>query len=1018
MLISMRAKKLFKHLHSKLFVVLDKKWGREEILLCIFVAIYTSIFSYFTIMKMYALKASAWDLGNYNQALYTFVFHGKLFYWTADILNNPTGSLFGIHVSPLFFLLAPIYFIFPRPETLLIIQSFVLAAGAIPSYYLAYNIIGTKKWGIMFALAYLLNPVIIGINWSEFHPEAFIPLAILLVIHYYLQNSWKKLTVSLIFALSIVGEVALILALLALYFMYSTFRQTHQIKQKKSNNLFLLTIIFLLSLIWFLISILIKHSFNPFFPLYFGNTGSWRILGAKNILEIPAILLLNPDRAIEALYYDWENKVYYLLILFGSYGFLSFFSLRALFPAIAWLIPSLLSDNPAYYSIGLQYPAYVVPFVIYSSILGVKNLSKIKNYRLNIPNVKFFGKIFKNIFLIFPLIFLLSSNPFFGLNLAVHEWGRYGFPVIDDSAVSADKLSHLIPRDASILASHNLFPLISSRLNAYTIPWVIDYGTANYFAYIYELVNRVDYIFLDLFNGWDPGRNSLILSLTNGKFGVLGYSDGIILLKRDYAHEPLIFKPLTQVFNYRNLMVQNGFLAYDNSSQTGKVLVGVHIPRSNNTDFWWGPYVILPPGEYKVTYWLKSSKGILPNDSDLLTIDASVFIFRVKMFIVNIKETGAKYIDVHYESTSKKITFPGMTLKGNMLSPNEYKPFSIIARFDVFGSYEFRGMNLTSPIPIFLDRIEIEMIKPLPSVRPVPIRFENYPDLLFETDHVSKILKVAQLIPQNESLMIQDNLYTLINHKGILYTIPFSFKNQSRDELTTQINSLLNKVNYIMLDWKTNELISYLIMSNPILSKNFGIFAWVDGVMLFKRGYAGQPVLFVPYVQTFAYKDLIPRNGTHVISDDAGNYVLLHANITNADFWWGPYVFLPPGVYNVTLWLKSDYKLQSETAFIFEVNLFVFNVTIYMTGSSIYMYKTYTGHKVNLVTYHVMSKEIGVKEFTKISIMFKVEYYGVYEFPGRSVMISDNIYLNMLQIMMIMPHSSFHKFPSDMLDDK
>jgi hypothetical protein len=50
----------------------------------------------------------------------------------------------------------------------------------------------------------------------------------------------------------------------------------------------------------------------------------------------------------------------------------------------------------------------------------------------------------------------------------------------------------------------------------------------------------------------------------------------------------------------------------------------------------------------------------------------------------------------------------------------------------------------------------------LPYVRPVPIRFENYPDLLFEADHVSEILKVAQLIPQNESSMIQADLYTLV----------------------------------------------------------------------------------------------------------------------------------------------------------------------------------------------------------------------------------------------------------------
>src|SRR5438552_5043277 len=94
-------------------------------------------FSFVTILRFHSLSSDAWDLGNYNQAMYTFFCCGKPFYWTADILNNTGGSLFGIHFSPIFYLLTLPYAFFPHPETLLVIQSFALSLGALPLYWLA-----------------------------------------------------------------------------------------------------------------------------------------------------------------------------------------------------------------------------------------------------------------------------------------------------------------------------------------------------------------------------------------------------------------------------------------------------------------------------------------------------------------------------------------------------------------------------------------------------------------------------------------------------------------------------------------------------------------------------------------------------------------------------------------------------------------------------------------------------------------------------------------------------------------
>src|SRR5690242_16197607 len=57
--------------------------------------------SLFSIVRFIGLQTYAWDTGVYNQAIYTTLFQGKAFFYTADLPANPTGSLLGVHFSPI-----------------------------------------------------------------------------------------------------------------------------------------------------------------------------------------------------------------------------------------------------------------------------------------------------------------------------------------------------------------------------------------------------------------------------------------------------------------------------------------------------------------------------------------------------------------------------------------------------------------------------------------------------------------------------------------------------------------------------------------------------------------------------------------------------------------------------------------------------------------------------------------------------------------------------------------------------
>jgi uncharacterized membrane protein len=97
---------------------------------------------------------------------------------------NLSGSFFGVHLSPILFLILPFYWIIPATETSLVLQSFIVALAAIPIYRLAKENAGGRIVGLVFALAYLMYPAIHFVNRYDFHVQVFLPLFFSCIIYY------------------------------------------------------------------------------------------------------------------------------------------------------------------------------------------------------------------------------------------------------------------------------------------------------------------------------------------------------------------------------------------------------------------------------------------------------------------------------------------------------------------------------------------------------------------------------------------------------------------------------------------------------------------------------------------------------------------------------------------------------------------------------------------------------------------------------------------------------------------
>lgn len=93
----------------------------------------------------------------------------------------------GAHFDPILALFAPLWWLWPSPNLLLVTQACAVAAGALPVFWLARKHLRSERAALGFALAYLLTPALEWMTLHEFHPVA-LATPLLLFAFWYLDE--------------------------------------------------------------------------------------------------------------------------------------------------------------------------------------------------------------------------------------------------------------------------------------------------------------------------------------------------------------------------------------------------------------------------------------------------------------------------------------------------------------------------------------------------------------------------------------------------------------------------------------------------------------------------------------------------------------------------------------------------------------------------------------------------------------------------------------------------------------
>jgi uncharacterized membrane protein len=147
-------------------------------------AAYAAGFAALSVLRHTAFVTGRFDLGNMVQAVWSTA-HGEPLRMTD--LHGEQISRLAAHVDPILVLLAPLWWIWPSPSMLLVVQAVVIALGALPVFWLARKHLGSSRAGLGFALAYLLYPATGWLALNEFHPVA-LATPLLLFAFWYLDE--------------------------------------------------------------------------------------------------------------------------------------------------------------------------------------------------------------------------------------------------------------------------------------------------------------------------------------------------------------------------------------------------------------------------------------------------------------------------------------------------------------------------------------------------------------------------------------------------------------------------------------------------------------------------------------------------------------------------------------------------------------------------------------------------------------------------------------------------------------
>ncbi len=464
-------------------------------LLVLLIVGYSAFFTTQLILHYYSFGSRSLDLGNMNQAIWNTA-HGNLFRQT----NQPGAtSRLSLHVEPILIPISWLYFIHSGPEILFLLQSVVVALGAVPVFALARHKLDNAGLALIFGLVYLAFPALQGATLLDFHAVTLAPTFLLAAFYCLVTGRPRWFGLFAILAAACKEDMGLVVMMMGLYALLA----------RRQYRLGLLTM--LLAGGWAVVAVFVIP------PLFAGTENiHWNRYDhlGDSPLGIVGNLFARPGLFVAQLRAVGAGE--YIRLLLTPTAFTALFSPLALLLALPSLGINLLSSFPPMQRVNsLIYAAPIIPAVMIGSIYGVANLKRLwgRVYR---------GEQAGSWFNLAVGGLLLAGSLAYHLQYGYLPGGGQfrGWEQVTAHHRRLEQVAAQIPPGAALSAHDRLNPHLSGRET----------------VYIFDRVEEAEYIVLDVTeDSWPLHPVELrhrVDELLAGEFGIVEALDGYLLLAR------------------------------------------------------------------------------------------------------------------------------------------------------------------------------------------------------------------------------------------------------------------------------------------------------------------------------------------------------------------------------------------------------------------------------------------------------------------------------------------------------
>ncbi len=421
------------------------------------VAIVAGLFCTVVIAVITCLRYKTFSSPNYDFGLFVNMFHNMketgLPYVTSE--RDQLLSHFAVHISPIYYVLLPFYFIFPSPMTLQIGQAVALASGIIPVLLLARHFRLSGKVQILVSVMYALFPAISAGCFYDIHENCFLAPLLLWMFYFFEREKYVPMYIFAFSVLMVKEDAAMYIIMFALFVIFSRKKFMHG------------SLLALGALAYFGLALYLLSTFgdgvmvNRFDNLIFDKEDG--LLGAvKTALLNPGYLL---TQLLTTSKNGWE-KLTYIFQMFLPLGLLPFVTRKQ----SRWLLlmPTLMNLLTYYqyqYNISFQYNFGVSAFLFYAMLINLPEL-KAPTRR----NFLAFGAAACCCF------YLVTVMPKWDQYTLKWETGKVTFNQIED-------ILDTIPEDASLNISTFLLAHVADRDEIYEINYHGDKPDVDYVVF-------------------------------------------------------------------------------------------------------------------------------------------------------------------------------------------------------------------------------------------------------------------------------------------------------------------------------------------------------------------------------------------------------------------------------------------------------------------------------------------------------------------------------------------------------